>query len=614
MSNKVLKTTLLSLTAASLLTTSAYANFTIGTTLSGLGDALTKEAGQLNVHKFDFTSNYTFKVTTLDVVIGKDENATNTSFLTNVVLFKDGLNATYKIASKPIPSIESIDNNVTVSFTTNDIDVARNEFDGKKNNLYVALEYGNIAETKEGNVIVWLKNLAGLEVKDTTDTTAPEVGEGNLSVETIEKTKASFLVDQTAPYITEINASVYKQANSTITFTFSEDMRKVSDNGSFSLVDGKGDAVAIDGAKLVSTPGNFGELTVSQEDVNNSASGDLTLKYSGTVLKDIFGNELNISRDFNKTLYVDAVKKYKIDNNTTEGNIIEDLSVGVKVFDDNTAPTIETVALDFDDAKKGYIIFSEEVKTPAVGWNTKVFYGAENNDSTSASKYKVTFGTPTLSENKTKISFDLNETVANDFALRFLDTNSSTRIGDYGENNMSINERNMFTPKTISFGILPGWNLVSLDSQTRTTSKRVLETGSVEMIWGYDSTNGKWNRFPNDIIAGKGYWIKGNKLATDFNGSVKIADKNDEKAEKYVVDNNLVIKNADAKNKWALVGVNENNLTWSEAYSQVADNCYGVAIYDYNTSVQQWNVDKNISGNSGIWVKQDCDDSYNNEQ
>jgi hypothetical protein len=606
MSNKVLKTTLLSLTAASLLTTSAYA-FTIGTDLSGLGDALTKEAGTLNVHKFDFTSNYTFKVTTLDVVIGKDENATNTSFLTNVVLFKDGLNATYKIASKPIPSIESIDNNVTVSFTTNDIDVARNEFDGKKNNLYVALEYGNIAETKEGNVIVWLKNLAGLEVKDTTDTTAPEVGEGNLSVETIEKTKASFLVDQTAPYITEIDASVKKQANSTITFTFSEDMRKVSDNGSFSLVDGKGDAVAINGANLVSTPSEIGTLIVSQEDVNNSASGDLTLKYSGTVLKDIFGNELNVSKSFDKTIYVDEDSTDIIDENET-------ISVGVKVFDDNTAPTIETVALDFDDAKKGYIIFSEEVKTPAVGWNTKVFYGAENNDSTSASKYKVTFGTPTLSENKTKISFDLNETVANDFALRFLDTNSSTRIGDYGENNMSINERNMFTPATISFGISEGWNLVSLNSQTRTTSKRVLESGSVEMIWGYDSTNGKWNRFPNDIIAGKGYWIKGNKLATDFNGSVKIADKNDEKAEKYVVDNNLVIKNADAKNKWALVGVNENNLTWSDAYSQVADNCYGVAIYDYNASAKQWNVDENISANSGIWVKQDCDDSYNNEQ
>jgi hypothetical protein len=613
MSNKVLKTTLLSLTAASLLTTSAYA-FTIGTDLSGLGDALTKEAGTLNVHKFDFTSNYTFKVTTLDVVIGKDENATNTSFLTNVVLFKDGLNATYKIASKPIPSIESIDNNVTVSFTTNDIDVARNEFDGKKNNLYVALEYGNIAETKEGNVIVWLKNLAGLEVKDTTDTTAPEVGEGNLSVETIEKTKASFLVDQTAPYITEINASVYKQANSTITFTFSEDMRKVSDNGSFSLVDGKGDAVAIDGAKLVSTPGNFGELTVSQEDVNNSASGDLTLKYSGTVLKDIFGNELNISRDFNKTLYVDAVKKYKIDNNTTEGNIIEDLSVGVKVFDDNTAPTIETVALDFDDAKKGYIIFSEEVKTPTLGWNPKTLYGSDNY-TTSTFNYNLTFGTSTVVENKTKLPFDLNQTAENNLTVWFTETNSSRSIVDYGENNMSKNVNSTFKPATISFGILPGWNLVSLDSQTRTTSKRVLETGSVEMIWGYDSTNGKWNRFPNDIIAGKGYWIKGNKAtAKDFNNTVKIADKNDEKAEKYVVDNNLVIKNADAKNKWALVGVNENNLTWSEAYSQVADNCYGVAIYDYNTSVQQWNVDKNISGNSGIWVKQDCDDSYNNEQ
>jgi hypothetical protein len=588
MGNRVLKTGLLSLTAASLLTTGAFAFTVSGTDNAISGSAFKKLGGRLDVAKITVQTDYIFEITNLEVNVTQDVNDTE-SYLQTVKLFGESLNEENKIAEKTITLAPKDENATTkdanVVFTASDFSNANSNFltfeAGK--NLYVALQYGaiNSATGKDSTITVKAGNLKVVATDDENNT-----GDSNITF-----ASRSFTIDRTAPTLQSISSALSTGFNTpTVTLKFSEPVK--INGGTTAAKDGKADAISVTSHTVSTTDTNATTITLGSE-LNSTLSGDVYVSYTDNQITDIFGNLAVLDRNVSVSYYDSK------NNKSSSRHEVVALATGVKAYDDNTSATIEAVHVDFDTKSSGYVLFTEEVKTPAL-WNIK-----NNNGAT------LTFGTAEESSNKTKVPFTITSGSITDLDLYFKDGNSTTSVIDYGENNSTSSEGN-YTPKHITtLSIKEGWNLIALNSQTRTTSERVIKSGAVEMIWGYDNDNGKWNRFPQDIKAGHGYWVKGNKNFAEFNNSkIEYADLNDETAKAYDVNNSTVIKNA-GKTGWALVGTKETNLTWAEAYSQVADGCYGVSVYAYDNG-NGWNSSATgIPANSGVWVKQDCDNEYN---
>ena len=149
------------------------------------------------------------------------------------------------------------------------------------------------------------------------------------------------------------------------------------------------------------------------------------------------------------------------------------------------------------------------------------------------------------------------------------------------------------------------WNMISIPSGKVTSAAKIMATGQVNAIWGYE--NDKWILFPSKMVADKGYWVKTNKGGTDISNVWIIAETPVQVVDKIADLDNI---KKSTFGKWELLGTSYD-LTWAEVYSAQAlppvgkTNCIA-QIYYYDTINASWNTTDNIPANSGIWVKQNC--------
>jgi hypothetical protein len=587
MSGKVLKTTLLSLAAASLLTTSAYAAEGGIVDISATGitgkisertDKLTKEAGTLEIADIVLSSvDYPTFAKEITFTVKRENNSTTSSFLTSFNLYKGQVASSYIIGSATAPVIPAnsiLSYPVTVSVNGN-VEVKKDD------KLFLGLNYASIPDTAIKDINITFSNMKVLE--QTTD--------ANNTVDVdLKGFYRTFEIDREKPTATKIDTKLEGQNNTftpttnRVSIHFDEQIRSlpVTDltkmNTIFSIKDGKGDSVAIEKAVLDqnATDANL-TLTLSLYDLNTSVSGDIFLTYNpantASTIKDIFGNDLNIS--------------FKSENNLTKSEI----------FEDTKDPEIQEIVLDFDDASKGHILFSEEVDSNNT-WNTPLVFLSYGLTRT---EVNATLGTPTVKENKTYIPFTLSAPESGTVLFK-LYTDNNASIHDFGEHNMTSFVGESIT-KTQDFYVVTGWNLIALDKDTRSSSKRVLSTGNVETIWSYD-VDGTWTKFPADLIDGKGYWVKVRDGNTSHNLTIEHAE--DDKAKAFYDGNDsVVIKNANTSDKWELLGL-ADKMDLKDAYNQINSACSGLSLFAYDVRSGDWNGNTtDIPANSGIWVKQE---------
>jgi hypothetical protein len=595
MGNRVLNTALLSLATVSVLSTNAFA--TINHEATSVVDSFTAKAGRLDVTKLDLKVNTVSKLNTITITV-KDSNSSREltpNIITSLKLFQRGLDSTDEIGSVSVSDVNSTGTTFTITpskevfFKTAD--------DINPNSFYVSAMYGDfpskelVPHNSEVNFTIVSINATENYYTDVVAKTRNESAtQANV---TIGK-DFNFTIDRSQPYIDSNNSLTYEVYNLSNTnykysinkleFNISEVMNTnlvttASANSAFKITDSLEKVIPITSASL----NNYQKTATAQLvlELNptelNTSSGSLKMTYTGNILQDNFGNELDNNKD----------------NNLTSRILVKD----------ETAPRIAKFVLDFDDKSKGTITFSEVVAPK--NWASVDIKNIDTNISVVASSIVAENKQDTEHSNslRTVITFDLNKTAPKSNLSVTYNTNRDGNITDKATKVLANSDIN-HTAVLTNFDLVEGgkWNLISLDNETRTTSKHILKTGSVQMIWEYLGNN-KWNAFPSSLVAGKGYWIKSalNETADQNFSKVEVGYQ-DTKTVK--VDPAIFIKNA-TKNSWELLGTVED-ITRSVAYSQVADGCYGVAIYDYNASAGAWNVDENISKNRGIWVKQDC--------
>jgi|GEM_PF-4490069 len=604
MSKNVLNKTLLSMAAASLLTTSVMAEVTA--TFAKISDEFTKDAGRLDLLQITLKANTVSKLNNITLEI-KDTDGTanselNASLISNVSVYQRGLDITDKIGGMSVSDVNS--SGITVSIDLSDR-LFKTGDNGNPNVFYISADYGDLSSDKinnDANLTVEVKSINVTEeyysdvTNKTINTNATPV---DVNIDDEEYKKAEKVVDKKAPVVVEditgdLNTSDkkaeiystdntnYKFETNIVEYKFSEELnsalittKKVNDF--FKVSDSLDKSIAIDKKSYKDgTTNSTLTLTLNKADLNSS-TGDIKIVYTGDFLKDDFGNLVALTNDKN---------------------------LSATLFSDKSVPVLASLSLGFDDKSKGTLTFSEVVVNK-LDWNKILFVDKDDanvgvkavsnvrNVADSRKGYNNSL--------RTVIDFELNSTISKtDFYLKYTgDKNISSVTGEA----LPTNQMKKYSVAIIEKSLAKNgaWTLIALDSKTRTTSKRALESGAIQTIWGYE--NQKWNKFPENLKAGLGYWIKGSKKAADFT-NIEVAEN-----DSLTVDVNTSKFISEAKpNTWVLLGT-PAKLEWSSAYSQVGANCYGVSIYEYNgtrASGSQWNGGEYIPANSGIWVKQDC--------
>ncbi len=605
MGNRVLNTALLSLATASVLSTSAMAEVTV--TSEDLLDTFTAKAGRLDVTKLSLAVNTVSKLNSIVVKVS-DTNTShftgelNTNIITSLKLFQRGLDSTDVVGSVNVSDVNTSGKEFTITLSK---DVFFKTLDDvNPNQFYVSAMYGDfpakevVPYDSKVNFKITQINVTEEYYSDvTTKTVNQSAFTHNVTSLPIDQ---NFTIDRAEPILknmTDLNDSRkvydnlfntnYYYNNNTVILEFNEAMNTGlvslnSANSSFKFKDSLDKQIPVTEATWL---GNALTLKLNSFDLNSS-SGGITMTYAGGIIQDKFGNELVVDNT----------------NDGVDGNISSKVLVK-----DTDHPQLAKFVLDFDNKSKGTLTFSEVV-SPKVWSAIEVKNAlAEDNVSIVGSSIVATNKQDDANNSslRTVISFDLNKIVSTpNLKVTYTqkaDGNITDKAGNAISNNLSIDHNASLT----GFDLVESgkWNLISLTNKTRTTSKHILKTGSVQVIWDYLGNN-KWNAFPSELEAGKGYWIKSANVETaDINFSQVEVGFDDTKTKN--IDSTTFIKNADAKNKWALLGM-VSDMKRSDMYSQVADGCYGVSIYDYNTIQNGWNMDQDIAKHQGIWVKQDC--------
>ena len=622
MSNKILKTGLLSLTAATLLTTNAFA-----TNTDVKIDKVTPEpvsyldkTGKNSSKLFIINMSNTAGVDSILKHVYLDVNSTeaNLTFLSNVKIYNgtrsnDKLVKSFPISDNDIEKSTGLSLDLDLSDVTNELAHIK---PGENTTFILVVENNSIPQIEGKELNVTLKSLDYLYKANEND-------EGTLETLSIDSAKTDFKIDTTQPTITDVsladddgNSSYDYNSSFTVTINLSEHLDKdysqsntymkelnASVQSSFSFKDADKTQFSIDkveynhGDSLSSNDTNDTTLTLTVNPQSPTV-GDVTMTYSGSLLKDEAGNTL-----VNKT----GITEYQ-------------------VFDDTVDPTIEAVYISFEDTKKGKIVFSEKVKTENLSkldiHGSKVSNGATNDYTVKLDSNSVTNSADSNQVIKTSVDFTLDKDVdlKNNFYVIINGRKSDfykEALQDFGGNYVLTDKNSTttdaynkgydvtkiiqeFSTKPINTTLVAGkWNLISIDNGLVTTSQKMFLTGTVQTIWGYE--NGTWVKSPKLIYAGKGYWVKAlnetnssdrnfsNTQATGY-GATPI------KLSSFIQDN--------SSSNWTLLGT-PSKIEWSDAYKQVKNKCHTVSIYEYNASIGAWNVDSYIPALSGIWVKQE---------
>jgi hypothetical protein len=632
MSNRLIKTALLSLSAATLLTTSAFAEIT--TTISDKPDSFTKSAGIIDFLKVELGVTTVSKLESMTVQFA-DQNGSALELpyavLETARLYHGGLDS-----SDIIKEIDLADTTITkagtaVTFNVSDADIlfktgtvtyGTGELKTFPNTFYVSAKYGDFPSSdivNDGSEVS--ARITGINVIETyyTDVEAKTVDanafEESLVISSDNNITSTREIDRVAPKlqidVADLAATVYEDHNNTnynfstykVKYLFDETLNSAYANSitrikdAFEIKDSAGNEISID------------SHTYSEVDKNATDDGNSTivLSLNRAELNASVGN-INVTYDYSSELFRDDFGNAVV---SVEKNVTaKDFPVSDEVFADGSNPEMYKLTLDFDDKSIGKLTFSESVVQSTISASNFV-----SDDKKVGIKAFTNFEDVADEDNgnslRTVASFELNTTADTNLTLVYSEVNATATVAnetvDFSNREMANGEDVNYTTSTIAtdgndFQIAIGeWRLVSLKDNTRTTSKRALKSGSVEMIWEYD-TEKKWNRFPEHLVAGKGYWIKGSQLASKF-GTVEIAVDDGKTLD---VDDKANIMNS-THNKWELIGVSESDMALDTAYSQVADGCYGVTLFYYdNAGATGWNKTSNIPVNSGLWVRQDC--------
>lgn len=369
MGNRVLNTALLSLATVSVLSTNAFATINYTPKPSINQDSFTAKAGRLDVTKLHLEVDTVSKLNTITITV-KDSNNSDfnaelkENIITSLKLFQRGLDSTDEIGSVTVSDVNAsgrtfiITPSKEVFFKTAD--------DINPNSFYVSAMYGDFPSKElvpnNSKVNVKIDKINATE-NYYTDVVAKIKNENATPTDVTIGTDFNFTIDRAAPYIESNNNLNHQEYNSTdntnynystntLEFNISELMNtslvtSATANSAFKITDSLGKVIPITNASLnnyqssntLSSNTAKLVLTLNQTELNTS-SGSLTMTYTGNILQDIFGNELDNNKENNLTLRT--------------------------LVKDTTSPQMAKFVLDFDDKSKGTITFSEVV-APKIG-------------------------------------------------------------------------------------------------------------------------------------------------------------------------------------------------------------------------------------------------------
>jgi hypothetical protein len=629
MSNKVLKTTLLSLTAASLLTTSAYANIettvtprtATGTTTLFLDKRGTAE--ELFRITIDNTESVYSTLESLNIEINSTES--NLSFLKNLKVFKgnqgvDNLVKNFVITdANQTAGGSNLQNQIKMSLDLTDVTSDKTQFintsEGNPTSFILVLDFGTISNIDDATLTVGL--LDDIEYTErkalsdgTVDPTPNKLLKDTLKVAgTLPSKTGNFKIDTTNPKITNItlakdtNLTTYNYNQSfVVDVNFSENLFSETNGSVQTYLDGS--------TNLTSLNKDF-EIV----DSNGNALQIIKATYSQPVA-DTFStendtNRTKVSLEINGSVATvgDVFMTFKGGNYLKdESNNFVQAHAQKMVFDDQLDPYISSVDISFEDPTKGQLTFSEVVKTDNIAkWN--IFGMKAGSTAVDYTLSNLAVVSQTDKNAPTKVDFTLSSNAESGMKIRIngvSDTNTTysnlTDLGSNVVNNLDVPAYTEATFNTydLNVSIVPlKWNLISIPSGKVTTAQQMFLTGTVQTVWGYE--NATWTKSPRIMHAGKGYWVKGldETNSTDRNFSKTQTTKYGAKDV-----NSSKILSESSSTDWKLLGI-DKSISWADAHSQAHNNCHTMSIYQYNATSGNWNADSNISDYSGVWVRQE---------
>ena len=582
MSKNVLNKTLLSLVTASLLTTSAFADVTTTSKASKTEINLdfSKTTNSEMLFEFKLESSSSSKIQDINLTLKNKDSIEDLSFLKQLVIYHKGTDASDEIFKYELKQVDLNNSENAINISLSEI-TAEDSLIFKSNDtsdFYIKLGYEKPTANLDSKRVEFnLTNISFVEDYANADSTKVN--------KSIEKNGTTIIIDTAIPTFTTSSKS-----SDIITVTFSEDITAITKSdlekakSNFTVTDSYNQNYEI---VDVNSSGNTLDLNVSSL-VNNIFTGDLFLNYTTGFISDKAGNLVE---------------------NLVENNVS-------RVVKDDTSPIIDKVELSFEDTKQIKVSFSEVLKDFTYFFKketgeTNLEINKTKTDETGDSLKAVSVTSTIVPQTDklaayTVLNIELNESVDSSTVTvqAVVKKTKDNNITDFvGRNRVTEDDKTSEEGDLSSLNNLKdfSWNLLSIPSDKMTTSKKMLASGDIQTIWGYDfntSEDKRWEKFPKRLDAGKGYWVRTYK-ATDLT-----AVKTTGYSAKVVTDKDS-IKNA-PHNEWALIGI--NTMSVQDARSQVADGCNGVSIFDYNRTAQKWNVDETISDHSGIWVKQEnCD-------
>lgn len=664
MSNRVLKTGLLSLTAASLLTTSAFAKIETeiesrtesATTLYLNKAGTTEEIFRIIIDNTDATYS---KLESLSLSI--DSTEADLSFLKQISVYKgnqqaDNIVKNFPITDENLTATTSIDMNLDFTDVTSDKIHFINTVEGNPTSFIIVLDFNAISGIDDAELNATLNSnieytyrqlLSGAtEATETENEILDDtlVAVNGSAAGTLPVTTDNFKIDTTNPYIVDVG--IIQSTTTT----------------------GKASGVASDN-------GNIAYDYNSSFDVNISLSENLSRDYTGATYVDYLNdvtNAFTFKDGADNQLTITQVKSYQAgdtysletttgDKNSTilalevqssvpvvgdvtmsyAGNYLKDeaynyvqaTTTDLKVFDDTIDPAIEKVYISFEDTTKGQIIFSEMINESNL--DKLDIFGSEKNSNNR--DYIVTldvdnietkidaYDSATYNRQKTVIPFTLDQGVKissvddgiSDFNITIngvSDTNLTYALHDMGGNYVINVDKNLTTDRED----------VGVDhyfAEGEFTTENIL----TEIV------PGEWNliSIPSDLVTTSqhmfvtgtvqtiwgyedGTWTKSPKLIHAGKGywvkGLNITDSHDRNFSKTqatgykarTVTSSTVITD-DSSTDWRLLGL-PTALDWANAHEQVHENCHTVSIYSYRPN--QLKVDNSGANGTATYSTQ----------
>jgi hypothetical protein len=581
MGNRLFKTALLSLSTATLLTSSAFAANISAVVDSYDGGYLTKSDAVERIKLFEITTdlNADSALSELDELnitfaVESEDNVT-ISFLEDVVIYHNSIDAGDRVTSVTIPDFSTeTSKNVIVDLSQFSSDAEEKvQFKSDYKNLfYVFATYNQLTD---GIELDNANNYLSATLNSMKGTY--QIGEAGSESEDIDANVAetTFNVDTIAPILDDVselnNTDSDRPLDNEIVLTFTEgqierlDVSNATFNSAFEIRDVRDD---FNITEWTFNDANTIVTLTLDADVKNSSVGDISFEYKGGLFQDKFANFVG-------------------------GNV----SI---IFTDEKRPTMEKIELSFEDENQGRILFSELLQDTS--WNDVNLTLSDNFTFVSTPEQAEinTNGYP-----QTVLNFEVenedNDVAGADFTITYYQKfdDGIAGIYDFGDNNITNDTDASPAIGTLGLDIeADSWNLISISSGSLTTSRKMFESGAVQIIWGYEDN--EWTRSPKLIEAGKGYWVKG------LNANV-VGGFSDTETTGYgaVAQTGLeAIAGANTDDEWELLGTTDD-IRWADAYKQVNENCHAVSVFAYNAQTGEWNGDDNISANSGFWVRQD---------